>query len=248
MRRRVSEPLERAVFFTIFAAGVDPKRVPCKESRQKTSGVLEWRDRAISSPAKACRKDIPDKVCDRISDEIVDLFFREGPRAGLCAQGSAGRLRNAGDHQSRDHRGRNPRAQIHHAGHGDRARPRRDQGHRLRAGRLSLEDGECRSPAACAVGRTSRQGVDASRQQGRRRRRPGHHVRLCLPRDAGTHAGAASATATRSCICWRRRAYPARNRSSAPTRRARSRCTMSNGNARRSDADRAFDPASRREA
>src|SRR2546421_2051655 len=25
----------------------------------------------------------PDKVCDRISDEIVDLFFREGPRAGI---------------------------------------------------------------------------------------------------------------------------------------------------------------------
>src|SRR5580704_13909819 len=25
----------------------------------------------------------PDKVCDRISDEIVDLFFRQGARAGL---------------------------------------------------------------------------------------------------------------------------------------------------------------------
>jgi S-adenosylmethionine synthetase len=25
----------------------------------------------------------PDKVCDRISDEIVDLFFREGPKAGI---------------------------------------------------------------------------------------------------------------------------------------------------------------------
>jgi S-adenosylmethionine synthetase len=25
----------------------------------------------------------PDKVCDRISDEIVDLYFREGPRAGF---------------------------------------------------------------------------------------------------------------------------------------------------------------------
>jgi S-adenosylmethionine synthetase len=25
----------------------------------------------------------PDKLCDRISDEIVDLFFREGPKAGL---------------------------------------------------------------------------------------------------------------------------------------------------------------------
>ncbi len=25
----------------------------------------------------------PDKVCDRISDEIVDLFYREGPKAGI---------------------------------------------------------------------------------------------------------------------------------------------------------------------
>ena len=25
----------------------------------------------------------PDKVCDRISDEIVDLFFREGSKAGI---------------------------------------------------------------------------------------------------------------------------------------------------------------------
>ena len=25
----------------------------------------------------------PDKVCDRISDEVVDLFFREGPRNGF---------------------------------------------------------------------------------------------------------------------------------------------------------------------
>ena len=25
----------------------------------------------------------PDKVCDRISDEIVDLFYREGAKAGM---------------------------------------------------------------------------------------------------------------------------------------------------------------------
>ncbi len=25
----------------------------------------------------------PDKVCDRISDEIVDLFFREGAKFGV---------------------------------------------------------------------------------------------------------------------------------------------------------------------
>jgi S-adenosylmethionine synthetase len=28
----------------------------------------------------------PDKVCDRISDEVVDLFFREGPRHGFAAK------------------------------------------------------------------------------------------------------------------------------------------------------------------
>jgi S-adenosylmethionine synthetase len=28
----------------------------------------------------------PDKVCDRISDEVVDLFFREGPKYGLPAK------------------------------------------------------------------------------------------------------------------------------------------------------------------
>ena len=27
----------------------------------------------------------PDKVCDRISDEVVDLFFREGAKAGIDA-------------------------------------------------------------------------------------------------------------------------------------------------------------------
>ena len=27
----------------------------------------------------------PDKVCDRISDEVVDLFFREGPKDGISA-------------------------------------------------------------------------------------------------------------------------------------------------------------------
>ena len=34
------------------------------------------------------------------------------------------------------------------------------------------------------------QGVDAERQQGCGRRRPGHHVRLCQPRDPRTAAGA----------------------------------------------------------
>ena len=46
-----------------------------------------------------------------------------------------------------------------------------------------------RRPAPRPVGRY-RPGRRCQRQQGRGRRRPGHHVRLCLPRDAGADAGA----------------------------------------------------------
>jgi hypothetical protein len=46
----------------------------------------------------------PDKVADRISDEVVDLFFREGPKEGMSPWDPL-------HHQSRDHRGRNPRPQ-----------------------------------------------------------------------------------------------------------------------------------------
>ena len=42
-----------------------------------------WPGKTSSSPANRFPRAIPDKVCDRISDEIVDLFFREGARAGL---------------------------------------------------------------------------------------------------------------------------------------------------------------------
>ena len=33
--------------------------------------------------SKSVSEGHPDKVCDRISDEIVDLFFREGAKAGI---------------------------------------------------------------------------------------------------------------------------------------------------------------------
>lgn len=35
----------------------------------------------------------PDKVCDRISDEVVDLFFREGANAGKQHHPSEGAQR-----------------------------------------------------------------------------------------------------------------------------------------------------------
>ena len=56
----------------------------------------------------------PDKVCDRISDEIVDLFFREGPKAGIDPWADPRRLRNACDHQQGRDRRRDPRSRDRH--------------------------------------------------------------------------------------------------------------------------------------
>src|SRR5215471_7177844 len=48
------------------------------------------RDRGVASmrasylfTSESVSEGHPDKVCDRISDEIVDLFYREGPKAGI---------------------------------------------------------------------------------------------------------------------------------------------------------------------
>ena len=80
----------------------------------------------------------PDKVCDRISDEVVDLFFREAETQGFdpwrvrvaCETLAttnrvviAGEFRGPGTVTARPHRP---------------SRPHGDQGHRLRAGRLPL--------------------------------------------------------------------------------------------------------------
>ena len=86
----------------------------------------------------------PDKVCDRISDEVVDLFFREGPKAGIDPWQLQGRLRDAGDHQSGHNRGRDARAQDHHPGSGRARGAHGHQGHRLRAGGLPLGQADIR--------------------------------------------------------------------------------------------------------
>ena len=126
----------------------------------------------------------PDKVCDRISDEIVDLYPARVPLR-------ARRLRDAGHHQPRRDRRRGPAGpgQPDHAGPDRAHRPHGDQGHRLRAGRLPLARRQGRRAAARAVGR-HRHGRRCRRAEGRGRRRPGHHVRLRHRRDAGDDAGA----------------------------------------------------------
>ena len=82
----------------------------------------------------------PDKVCDRISDEIVDLFFREGPKAGIdpwairaaCETlATTNKVVIAGETRGPKSVTNEQIESVVRAG---------DQGHRLRAGRISLGD------------------------------------------------------------------------------------------------------------
>ena len=93
--------------------------------------------------------------------------------------------------------------------------------------RLPLEDLQDRRAAARPVRRYRAGRRQCRRPAGRGRRwRPGHHVRLRLPRDAGSDAGARSTTPTRSSNCSPPPATRARARSasSGRTPRARSPC------------------------
>ena len=54
----------------------------------------------------------PDKVCDRISDEIVDLIYRGSVQDRRRPMDRSHRLRNARHHQPRDHRWRSARSRY----------------------------------------------------------------------------------------------------------------------------------------
>ena len=95
----------------------------------------------------------PDKVCDRISDEVVDLFFREALAQGMdpaqvrvaCETfATTNQVVIAGET-------RGPSSVTHDKIEADGAPGH--QGHRLRAGRLPLADRQDRNPAARPVRR-----------------------------------------------------------------------------------------------
>src|SRR5258708_16345709 len=76
---------------------VDPPAEPCKEcplERRPSEALGRATIKHSSLRLPMARSDYlftsesvseghPDKVCDRISDEVVDLFFREGPKEGM---------------------------------------------------------------------------------------------------------------------------------------------------------------------
>ncbi len=122
--------------------------------------------------------------------QIVRPGVRRHRRRLPCRQpAGALRHRDAGDDQPHCHRRRVSRRRRRHAGaHEELARATvRDIGYEQ--GRVRLEEAHHRELRPPPV-RRHRARRRRAGQQGRRRGRPGHHVRLRLPRDARAHAGA----------------------------------------------------------
>src|SRR5271154_4724516 len=65
-----------------LAYPVDPPAIPCKEGRPNPRNEQMARSDYLFT-SESVSEGHPDKVCDRISDEVVDLFFREGPKDGM---------------------------------------------------------------------------------------------------------------------------------------------------------------------
>ena len=138
----------------------------------------------------------PDKICDRISDSIVDAYLAADPGARVAAEtlSTTNRIVIAGEV-------RGP-ASITPERIEQIARDAvRDIGYE--------QDGFHWAKAKVEVLLHAQspdiaQGVDAARQQGRGRRRPGHHVRLRVQRDPGHDAGADPACPQHPEVAWPR--------------------------------------------
>ena len=129
----------------------------------------------------------PDKVCDRISDAIVDGFLGADPEARVACETLtttnriviAGEVRgpaplvDADGKVNTGHVEEIARAAVREIGY-------EQEGFHWQKGRC------CRASARPV--RRYRPGCGRRRQQGRGRGRPGHHVRLCLYRDRGADA------------------------------------------------------------
>src|SRR5579864_428369 len=59
------------------------QRAIVAKRRPPTQGLKAMARQNYLFTSESVSEGHPDKVCDRISDEVVDLFFREGPKSGL---------------------------------------------------------------------------------------------------------------------------------------------------------------------
>ncbi len=162
----------------------------------------------------------PDKVCDQISDAILDAFIANDVKLGIADDSlvntrlgcetlcTTNKIVIAGEG-----RGQSPLFNKHGEQGADQSRADRadrarcGQGHRLRPGRLFVPRRRCRGAAARPVARhrDGRRCQEEEKRRAGRRRRPGHDVRLRLHRERRST----------------RRARSCRPRSTSPTRSSR---------------------------
>ena len=166
----------------------------------------------------------PDKVADQISDAIVDLFLSKDPEARVACETMtttnrvvlAGEIRGQGIMDEDGNWAPGVREEIESTVRG----VVREIGYEQDGFHWDrLDFANHLHPQSAHIA----QGVDAGEQQGRRRRRPGHHVRLRLRRNSRPDAGDALLQPQDPRARWPPTAIPAPRRSSSPTPRARSR-------------------------
>ena len=130
----------------------------------------------------------PDKVADRISDTVVDAFIAADPEARVACETmvTTNRIILAGEVRAGKPGNDKAAKQSLHQGHHRVAAAEGSRGgerYRLRAKRLPLGEGQVRLLPARPI-RAHRPRRRLVREEGRRRRRPRHHVWLRVQRNA----------------------------------------------------------------
>ena len=143
----------------------------------------------------------PDKVCDRISDEVVDLFLGEYPLARVACEtlATTNRVVIAGEVRPGPGSRITPELIAHTARMAIKDIGYEQDGFHWHDAKVEVLLHEQSADIAM--------GVDAGGAEGRGRRRPGHHVRLRHRRDAGDDAGADPVRARAPAPARRRSAF-----------------------------------------
>jgi S-adenosylmethionine synthetase len=82
LRNRVAKPYLSMPRFSQLTPGAIVAK-SCPSTGTGDEGLKAMARQNYLFTSESVSEGHPDKVCDRISDEVVDLFFREGPKSGL---------------------------------------------------------------------------------------------------------------------------------------------------------------------
>ena len=214
--------LKRQIWFTHAPhLGLLSPRQSAACSHGRAGGLMTKRSHYLFT-SESVSEGHPDKVADRISDTVVDAFLAAEPEARVACETLvttnrivlAGEVRAGARSREQGYRIDEP------GGQGPRRRSRTSAtSRRASTGRKAKYACHLHAQSADIA-----QGVDASEQEGRGRRRPGHHVRLRHRRDAGADAGHPAVLPQHPAAPGRGAPLRRVRRAWSPTPRARSPC------------------------